>query len=522
MSATTRIRRLPTVVPAAPWRHVPALLAAAGLLAVAAVAAMLHAHALGAPLWIDEGISIGIASHPLADIPSVLREDGSPPLYYLLLHVWMSAFGSSETATHALSLTFLALAVPAAVWAAWTPFGAPAGAIAGALIGLNPYAAQYADETRMYSLVLLLAVLATGAFVRAFVLRRRRHVALFGVLLAALLYTHNWALFYAAAAGLAYLGLLAAGPDRRTLLRDGALAFGAAALLFAPWLPTLAYQAAHTGAPWSHVPSPRSLTHALTRMWSGVVPETLVLLVAGGGAFELLRRGSAQQRRATLAVLATAALTLLLAYAWSHASSPAWALRYLVIVVAPLAVFAGAGLGRTGVLGIATVAVVLVFSWHGHPSIAALSHKSNVRHVARTLAHDLPPGSTVISMQPEQVPALRYYLGPRLRYVSPLGVATDPRVADWRDALHRLQRARFATVIAPLLRTLRPGARVLLVRPLFARGSSAWSRAITRESDAWAAALRRRLHVVRTVRPSRGSSRSTVAGQLLQRGRSGP
>ena len=39
-----------------------------------------------ARFWIDEGLSVGIASHPLVDIPGVLRQDGSPPLYYLLLN----------------------------------------------------------------------------------------------------------------------------------------------------------------------------------------------------------------------------------------------------------------------------------------------------------------------------------------------------------------------------------------------------------------------------------------------------
>ena len=62
--------------------------------------------------WIDEGLSVGIADRPLSDIPAALRLDGSPPLYYTLLHVWISVFGSTETATHALSLLFAVLAVP--------------------------------------------------------------------------------------------------------------------------------------------------------------------------------------------------------------------------------------------------------------------------------------------------------------------------------------------------------------------------------------------------------------------------
>src|ERR1700748_1211219 len=39
--------------------------------------------------WIDEGISVGIASHGLDQIPAALHQDGSPPLYYVLLHEWI-------------------------------------------------------------------------------------------------------------------------------------------------------------------------------------------------------------------------------------------------------------------------------------------------------------------------------------------------------------------------------------------------------------------------------------------------
>ena len=267
-----------------------ALLVAAAVAALVAVAAMLRLRALSAPYWIDEGISVGISSHPLGAIPGALRQDGSPPLYYLLLHVWMALFGSAPSATHALSAGLAIACVPAAWWAV-APFGAWVGLVAGGLMALDPYVGLYADETRMYSLLLLLALLVCGAFLRAFVLRRRVHLASFAILLALALYAHPWGAFLVGAAGLAWLALLVVGPARRRLARDGVLAFGGAALLFAPWVPTLLYQAAHTGAPWSHRPTGRSLARAMARIWSGQRAETLLLPAAGVGlAVAALRR----------------------------------------------------------------------------------------------------------------------------------------------------------------------------------------------------------------------------------------
>jgi len=59
----------------------------------------LRTRAIHVGFWIDEGLSVGIASFPLTEIPGVLQQDGSPPLYYMLLHVWMSWFGTGEEAT---------------------------------------------------------------------------------------------------------------------------------------------------------------------------------------------------------------------------------------------------------------------------------------------------------------------------------------------------------------------------------------------------------------------------------------
>src|SRR5687767_12138522 len=39
-------------------------------------------------LWLDEALSVNVAHLPLSELPETLRHDGSPPLYYVLLHFW--------------------------------------------------------------------------------------------------------------------------------------------------------------------------------------------------------------------------------------------------------------------------------------------------------------------------------------------------------------------------------------------------------------------------------------------------
>ena len=59
---------------------------------------LLRTTELGIGFWIDEGLSVGIADRPLGDIPLALREDGSPPLYYMLLHFWLDVAGPARRA----------------------------------------------------------------------------------------------------------------------------------------------------------------------------------------------------------------------------------------------------------------------------------------------------------------------------------------------------------------------------------------------------------------------------------------
>ena len=452
-----------------------------------AVSLFVRTRSLAASFWIDEGLSVGIASFPFTEIPEVLRQDGSPPLYYLLLHLWMSAFGTSEAATHSLSLLFALLAIPVALWAGWSLFGRRSGWTAAALAALNPFLTIYAQETRMYSLVILLSLAATAAFVHAFVFRRRRYVAVFAALLAVMLYTHYWALFFALGGIAALVVSARAMGARRDVVTDGALAFGGAALAFAPWVPTFLYHAVHTGAPWSNPPSPLELIGGFSAVLSGQGTLVAVLLAGGVGLGGVLQGRVTLERTAILATITLALVTLFSGWLYSQ-FSPAWASRYLGVLVGPVLLLAAVGLPRAGRLGLVAL-VLVIFFWAG---FRVGDEKSNVRDLAVTYERTLRPGDLIVSTQPEQVPVLAYYFGHERRYATPLGPVADTRVMDWRDVLEKLERAQVPGPLAPVLSDLPQGRRVFLVWPLV-RNEDAWDApwtSLVRErSFQWAATL---------------------------------
>lgn len=463
---------------------------AMGICGLVAVSLLLRTQHMSVGYWIDEGLSVGIADRPISEIPGVMRLDGSPPLYYMLLHVWLAVTGSrGEASTHGLSLLFAVLTVPAAVLFTRSLFGKRAGWIAGAITTLNPFITQYAQETRMYALVILLGTVSTGAFLAALVFRRRAMLPVFSLTLTGLLYTHNWALFYGAALGLAWLGLIALEPRgaRRALLRDGALGFGAVALLYAPWLPTLVFQAGHTGAPWSRQPAFEELYTAPGRLLGERVQMALILAGGVGLAAIASRRRLDPESRAVLALGVIAVLTMVFAWTASQVS-PAWAVRYFAVAVAPLLMLSALGLARAGRLGLVALALVATI-WSGS---AGRSEKSNVRSVTASLAPSLRAGDLVISAQPEQLPVLAHYLPHGLRWATLWGTVTDLGVADWRDGVDRLEQTSATRDLRPLVDALPPGRRVVLIEPTIYsvdRWSAPWTSLVRVRSEEWSRAL---------------------------------
>src|SRR5438874_10751838 len=96
---------------------------AVALLALTTLAGVMRLGALGSALWLDEAQTTAIAQAPLRELPTLLRLDGSPPLYYALLHVWMAVAGTTEARVHLLSAGLAALCVPAGWWVARAAHG---------------------------------------------------------------------------------------------------------------------------------------------------------------------------------------------------------------------------------------------------------------------------------------------------------------------------------------------------------------------------------------------------------------
>lgn len=488
-------RRFPGVadLPQPRWlQRIPNWALAVGVLVILlAASAYMRTRYISVQFWIDEAISTGIASHPLGAIPGLLRHDGSPPLFYFLLHFWMQAFGATESATHSLSVVFGLLTIPVGMWAGWSLFGRRAGIIAAVLFAFNAWLTQYAQETRMYELMGLLGIIATAAFIHAFVYRRRKYLIVFAITEALMLYTHAWGIFFGAGAVLALIPIWRVSEDRRGLVRDAVMAFAGAGILFLPWLPNFLYQSTHTGAPWA--PPPRFGAPVLISQDLMGGDRVTVALFLGTiiGLGHLFTRRYRRTRDATVLWTLIALPVATLGLAWLASQiTPAFVSRYFAPVLASILLLAAWGCARSGIVGWAAVVLSVIFVVH--VSVYAHPYKSDMRDIAGEMRPLLHPGDLVVNAQPESTPLAYYYLPSGLHYATTLGPVADPTYMNWVYALRRLQHSSYATTLQRLLAGLRPGQQLLYIRPLTEGAMNwlaPWTRLVRRRGAEWGALL---------------------------------
>ncbi len=192
-----------------------------------------------ASFWHDEGFSVMLAHMPLVEITQRTAHDFHPPLYYLILHYWMSLFGSSEVAIRGLSAICTIAIIPLTYVLIRRLWDERVALLAALFVACGPLLVRYGQEARMYGLAALLVVAAAYCFVRAQQSSSWRWWGGYSAGFAMALYTHYYTIF-AIFAFMAYVTLVT---NRRK--HQGWWdwrwwgANAAIAILYIPWLPIL-------------------------------------------------------------------------------------------------------------------------------------------------------------------------------------------------------------------------------------------------------------------------------------------
>jgi mannosyltransferase len=495
----------------------PVDLALVAVTALAVVVGIALRFAPRSGLWLDEALTVNIASLPLGQIGDALRHDGHPPLFYVLLHGWMALGGDSDGWVRALAGVLSVLGLPLTYLAGHRlasrggagPLGSRrTGLLALAVMALLPYGVRYGAETRMYSLVITL-VLAGYLLVDDLLAGRyrggRRLLVAGGAALVAgaLLWTHYWSMWLLAAVGLLALwrAWKAPTPEQRTgaRLTVGALVLGG--VLFLPWVPALLYQSANTGTPWGQRFGPASVIvvsivdfagarHGAAQLLSYVlVPLVLVattvrIVSRATMPVRTVEDGQSTRSRVwdSLVIdsafaprvrneLLIMALTLGVGWAAAFASNNTFASRYAAVVYPLFVVCVAAGIAvvRQPVVTLVLLASVLTLSFFGDVGEIRFA-RSQTEPIVNDIVADIEANDVaepVVIACPDQLGvALQRQVDQQLAdgtEVIPYPTAGDPRFVDWVDYGERNTASDPEAFVADLGDRLPADATVYLV-----------------------------------------------------------
>src|SRR6266480_5062571 len=193
---------------------------------VGVIALGFNLYRLGDPsIWYDEAFSVELARQPLPLLWHIISgPEPNMELYYLFLHFWLGLIGAlglhaTEFVVRLPSAVFAALSTVAVFLLGRRFIGTIAGVAGASLYLLNDLQLVYAQQTRAYSLQLLLICIAWYALLSALTTPSRRWWACYIVATTLAVYAHLFSILILLAQLVMFAGLLILPGERQNSLR---------------------------------------------------------------------------------------------------------------------------------------------------------------------------------------------------------------------------------------------------------------------------------------------------------------
>jgi uncharacterized membrane protein len=215
-------------------------------------------------LWLDEAVSIKVATRSVAEIVAGGQFDRhTPPFYYLILHFWLLVLPASEVGIRLLSVVLDVANIALIYWIFARQYRPRIGLLTAAFYTCSPFAIYYAQEGRMYTLVVFLA-LAVASVAMASGRSDYRQLLVIPIAVAAL-YTHYYFVLFLACISVYVIYRLWGSWQRMSVW---IVAMVTAGICFLPWLSTV-WSLAQTGG------------QGFRRFSFSVLPYTFFRFIAG-------------------------------------------------------------------------------------------------------------------------------------------------------------------------------------------------------------------------------------------------
>lgn len=398
------------------------------LLVAVLLGGVLRLYRLGAEsLWIDEVFMVRMAtdmslSELLFEVPLY---EPHPPLFNVLMWAWIGRTGTSEALMRVPSVAFSLLAIPIVYALTRRLFDRGTAGLTALFLAVSPLQIWYAQEARMYALLVLATATSFYLVVRIAESAARgdpvTRLAVAYVAVGTVLgYLHVYGLFVLLAQATFFgWNLVRRGTDALLSWRELLAVYGGIGALTAPWTGLLLDRLLRPdrypadAASWLQPPDLAVLAEAFSLLSFGVTthtrpyevlthPPDLFLLVVGiclllpialfaMGAFESEDRGIFL---VGLWLLVPAAVP----FALSITLRPMFELRYLLVVAPAFLVLLARGVQVVSrdPLRYVLVGLILTGMLVPLPGYYAEPHKDEWREAADYVASDAEPGDVVV------------------------------------------------------------------------------------------------------------------------------
>lgn len=251
------------------------------LVVILLVAFLLRIYNLGyESIWMDEAFSVSLAKLDFLGIIKGTAKDLHPPLYYLILHVWIKLFGVSEFIIRFMSVIFGVFTVFMVYKIGVKIFNKEVGTVSALIIALSIFNIYYSQEARMYSLMAMLTLISLYYFIMLF--QKRGAGVSIGYIFSTifLIYTHVYGLFILIAQNIYVLLLLPVLRKQSKLnIKKWAFLQFLIILLFSPWIYVLINQIIKVESNfWIPVPQIKKLIGPFIT-YSGSIPLFLLFFI---------------------------------------------------------------------------------------------------------------------------------------------------------------------------------------------------------------------------------------------------
>ncbi|MDQ2785766.1 MAG: glycosyltransferase family 39 protein [Chloroflexota bacterium] len=414
-------------------------------------------------LWFDEADLVMRARQPL---PALLRNVVNPgengPLYTLGMAAWIKVLGTSEVAVRLPSAIAGTLAIPALYGLGRALRGPRLGVIAAALLTISPYAHWYAQDAKMYSLLVLLTIVTTWVLLAAIRRGGPAWIA-YGVIAAVTLGIHATFLLVLAAHAVIAVGLWRAGYGVRPAWRQArwlAILIGVAALPILIWGAIFAVQNGPTwqvkATPWTllqRMLAEFSVTHRASdavQSWGVWLYVTLAALGIGLTWWARKETGDGWPSRLVLLVIAAMTAVPGLLFMALSVQRAVFEDRYLIVTLPGFLLLAALGLDGLlrwkpiWLLAVAGGIAVLIVAWMPLRDVnfSTTPQKEDWREAYRHLAEHARAGDGVV-IYPGYLRSTYDYYAMQFPALRTLPVVTPPSLAAGTNITDRALNAFF-------------------------------------------------------------------------------